>query len=247
MKWILTMLLVLAATPALSTELVFEVGNIIVDAGPNITGEYGGRAFGAMLSAADDDFPDDLHAEGMMNCANDIILMGSTMENIAADQSEFFGYAQFTVDTPMIYTISGSFNRTIPTCDVGEQPEGSFSLSTYLYERTDPNNATELFRNDQNGGRGVGDVCDLTYTIGEEGGSASNVLTGDITGTLVPGEVYGFYVRQNMGEYDSAFHDNQTGSGSVELKLTPVPEPSLALSMISASGFLAWLMQRNVG
>lgn len=131
----------------------------------------------------------------------------------------------FSSTVPLQYELSGFYQMT-----------GLGALS-YIVVMADITTDQEIFRNEQTSYS----TQDESFQLGETGGDANNVLTGTMTGSLLPGHTYGYRVNPLVVSWFET-EVPPSATGSFDLLLTPVPEPNSLLILMLGG---CWLLNKR--
>jgi hypothetical protein len=147
--------------------------------------------------------------------------------DVSTSFAQGFGEITITTTNDVLYSLDGFYSLT-----------GSrfFSMAVEL---TDITGGNTVFSNAQQSNATLNE----SFTLGEQGGDLTNVLSGDISGTLMAGHEYRL-------EYVYLFQGFQMGPGAtavgdLNFNITPVPAPGAAVLAMLGLPIINWLKRRQ--
>jgi hypothetical protein len=140
-----------------------------------------------------------------------------------------FGRVLFSVDQNVHYAAAGSYAAIDPdgrsvtlNADLLDLTVGSYLFEASQWSESTPNES---------------------FTLGLAEGDFYNLNTGSLVGTLIAGHDYRFFYSARVRTIPSASPLGATGSGSVFLGFTAVPEPDTAV--LAALGLVVLTVSRR--
>jgi hypothetical protein len=128
------------------------------------------------------------------------------------------GQIYFTVDALAGYAFSGGVSVYDPL-------ENTYDLH-YFARLRDTSSGQVMFESNQLSE----DILEQAYfNLGEENGTAFNLLIGSMTGSLMPGVVYELDYMTDVTRAQMGFGGRTSLWGDLNMTLTSVPEPSTAI------------------
>lgn len=260
---LITFALLLSSSRESRAELVFE--SVRVMAGHTLNASsYTGTSIPALGSLSAQDFPDQRPRPARSTTVDyafsqsngvavfDYTLAGTFAHDFFVGNSLFWtsnymllgggspSLTSFTVDQASTYEISGGFSASFSGLFPSQLSSTSYYVELREYEQGNFGTWNVLFRHSLSDDlNGMSGSFTRNVAIGQLAGASNELLEGSVSGLLLPGNVYGYYVSYFAWTRNDQGPSGIIGStaGSFAMTVTALPEPSIAASFVYHGGW----------